>query len=380
MKYCLITHSLACGGAERCVAALANHWAAAGHEVVVVTQAPRTLDFYALHPGVGRVALALDRPSTGAWQAVAHNLARVRALRQVLRQERPDVAVGVMTASNCLLALARSLGGGTYLAVGSEEYPPYMRPLGQPWETLRRLLYPRLDAVVSHAAPSAQWLQRHAGVRCAPVLPNPIPWPLPRQAPLLATAPAFPEQKTLLAVGRLAPEKGFGRLLRAFAGLAPRHPQWRLVILGEGPGRAGLEAQRQALALQDRVFLPGLAGNVGDWYTAADLFALTSHHEGFGNALAEALMHGLPAVSVDCEAGPREILRHGVDGLLVPQDEPTALASALDRMMADEALRSACARRAVEARERFAPAQVAARWDALFDDLRQARPVRAGVS
>jgi len=143
------------------------------------------------------------------------------------------------------------------------------------------------------------------------------------------------------------------------------------------PGRAGLEAQRRELDLQDRVSLPGLAGNVGDWYAAADVFVLTSRYEGFPNTLLEALAAGLPAVSVDCDTGPREILRHGVDGLLVPQDDSpgpgngpeNGLAAALDRMMADDALRRACAARAVEVRDRFALPRIAAQWDALVTEL-----------
>jgi glycosyltransferase involved in cell wall biosynthesis len=83
------------------------------------------------------------------------------------------------------------------------------------------------------------------------------------------------------------------------------------------------------------------------------------------------MSYGLPCISVDCETGPREILRHEVDGLLVPRDEPDALTSALQRLMADENLRSRFGKKAVEVRQRFALERVAAMWVQLFEQVKR---------
>ena len=80
---------------------------------------------------------------------------------------------------------------------------------------------------------------------------------------------------------------------------------------------------------------------------------MSSRSEGFSNTLIEAMTHGLPAVSFDCDAGPRNIIRHGMDGLLVPACDTDVLEGALRGMMADRSLRHRFAQRAVEARERF---------------------------
>ena len=127
-----------------------------------------------------------------------------------------------------------------------------------------------------------------------------------------------PGRKVLLAVGRLEVEKGFDWLIDAFSALATKYPEWDLVILGEGSLRATLEKQVQTSGLARRVFLPGRVGNVGDWYERANLYVMSSRFEGFGNTLGEAMAYGLPAVSFDCETGPRNIIRHETDGLLVP--------------------------------------------------------------
>ncbi|AGW12685.1 glycosyltransferase family 4 protein [Megalodesulfovibrio gigas] len=380
MKLCFLIHSLAAGGAERWVATMANHWAAqaggAITAVTVLTMTPPARDFYALHPAIRRVCLGQEAVSAGVFHAVVKNLARVRSLRQALAREAPDVVLAVMPESSCLLALAGGRGR-SWTAIGAEHsYPPRNRlgrglP-GRLRSLARAVLYGRLDAVVCLTTTTADWMLRHTRTRRAPVIPNPAVWPLPVQPPLLEPARAGAAGRMLLAVGRLVPEKGFDRLLEAVAVLASRHLAWELVILGEGPQRAALEAQCERLGMTARIRLPGLAGNVGEWYAAADAFVLTSHYEGFPSTLLEALAAGVPAVSVDCLTGPRDILRHEVDGLLVPQDDAPALIAALDRMMTDDALRRACAARAVEARDRFALPRLAARWEALFMELRRA--------
>ena len=262
--------------------------------------------------------------------------------------------------------------GTGVVAVGSEHVHPPMSPLGQPWATLRRLIYPRLSAVSALTEESAKWIHSHARARRVPVMPNPIAYPLPNGQPEIdptVTRKALGGEKMLLAVGRLAEQKGFDRLLAAFARVYPAHPEWKLVILGEGQLREDLRSQRDELGLAQDIAIPGAVGNLGAWYSAADAFVMTSRFEGFGNTLAEALTYGLPSVAVDCETGPREIIRHDIDGLLVPQDDPDALAAALDRLMGDTNLRKRFAERAVEARERFAVQSVANQWEQLFRDL-----------
>jgi glycosyltransferase involved in cell wall biosynthesis len=121
--------------------------------------------------------------------------------------------------------------------------------------------------------------------------------------------------------------------------------------------------------MSQRINMPGTVGNVGDWYEAADLYVLTSLFEGFPNSLLEAMAYGLPAVSVDCDAGPRDIVRHGVDGLLVPQDNPAALVNALQRLMDDNRLRDTYAAKAVEVRQRFSILSMVSQWQRLFEGI-----------
>jgi glycosyltransferase involved in cell wall biosynthesis len=364
-RVAFVIYSMGGGGAERVAANLANHWAGAGWDITIVTFAPRSLDFYDLHPAITRVALDLVGDSRNPVHGLWRNLRRMRALRHVLRKSRPAVALGLMTGANVLLSIAAY--GLPVRVIGSEHVHPPKFPLSPLWERLRKHCYGRLDALAVLTRESAAWFQANTTAHLVAVIPNPAPWPLLGQEPRVSPeSVCMAGRKVLLAVGRLVEQKGFDWLLSAFRTVGQRHSQWDLVILGDGPLRAALELQVKSEGLDGRVFLPGHVGNLAEWYERADLYVMSSRYEGFGNTLAEAMAHGLAAVSFDCDTGPRDIIRHEIDGLLVAPGEPASLAAAMDRLMADRDLRHQFAARAMDARDRFSVQWIARRWEELF--------------
>jgi len=375
MHVLICIHSLGNGGAERMAGELANGWARAGRTVTLVTLEDADVDFQCLDPAVRRLALAVSGNSGGWGAAIYNNWRRVRALRQVLRRQRPDVALAMMTTSAVLLAIASA--GLTVATVGAERTFPPKAGLPRPWLWLRYWCYGWLDGVVAQTPEAADWLRAHTRAGRVDVVPNHAVWPLSDRSPHLAPDDVgMAGRRRLLAVGRLSSEKGMDTLIEIFNGLGRRHPDWELVIVGEGLARAKLTTRVEALGLADRVFLVGRLGNLANWYRSAHLFVLPSRFEGFPNVLVEAMEHGLPCVAFDCPAGPRHIIRHGVDGELVPDQNVDALASTLERMMADEALRQVYGERAREVLERFAFTRVMAIWNTLFDSVIAARRAR----
>ncbi len=337
--------------------------------MTVVTLVSPVFDFYELNPSIKRITLELPAASTNPIKAITNNLGRALALRRVLRAVRPDVALSLMTSSNILLALAAT-GMKDMITVGSERVHPPKYPIGRIWETLRAQLYRRLDAIVALTSESADWLSQHTHARRVVRIPNIATWPLILQPPYLEPTVRSSKQRLLLSVGRLTEQKGFDKLIAAFQRVSVQFPHWHLVILGDGPDRAALKAQIEAAMLHHRVSLPGRAGNIGQWYSVADLFVMSSSFEGFPNVLAEAMAHGLPAVSFDCDTGPRDIIRHEVDGLLVANGDVKALSNALGRLMGDTCLRQQFAVNAVDVRERFSIVKIAGLWENLFKELR----------
>lgn len=367
LRVLLFIHSLHGGGAERVAADLSAHWAGMGREVMVVTQASADGDVYTLHPKVRREVLHTAGEG-GGLRGIWSNVQRVRALRRVIKVFRPDIVLGMMTTASVLSVLAST--GLACRVIATEHTHPPSQTLSGFWQRLRRLTYPRAARVVALTRGTAQWIEQHVpGSRLA-VIPNPVHWPLPKGEPVLAPA-SNDGRRRLLAVGRLHADKGFDLLLQAYARLALSHPDWDLVILGEGGERRALQAQVREAGLQDRVSLPGRAGNVGDWYQSADLYVLTSRFEGLSNTLLESMASGLAAVAFDCDTGPREIVREGVDGVLVrPNGDVDALCRELGAVMGDEAARLRMAEAATAVRERFSAERVLGLWEELFDGVR----------
>jgi glycosyltransferase involved in cell wall biosynthesis len=371
MKLCLVIDSLRMGGAERVVVTLADHWASLGWQVSVATVRDPETDHFRMSAEVNRVDLGGRRRSAGRFSAVEKafplwgRLGAVIRLRRYVQSTNPSIVMSHLTKMNVATWVA--LMGTRATIVGTEHsYPPTIG-LGTAWRGLRRLVIPKLSHVSVLTDDTAEWLRREIGVHRIGVIPNPLRFPIPTGEPVVP--PFDGSGSLLLAVGRLLPVKGFDLLIDAFAVLAQQHPDWKLVILGEGPERSALEEQVRAHGLAERVEMPGMVGNVGDWYATADLLVMTSRAEGLPMVLIEALASGCPAVAVDCMTGPRDILRHEVDGLLVPENDQESLIQGLDRLMSDRTLRELYAQRAVEVRTRFSTAQIAGQYEQLFQKL-----------
>ena len=369
MQIVIFINSLSSGGAERVTANLANEWVMRGWDVTVLSLAHESLDFYKLHSKVQRIALNLANDSGNPVAAIYANVERVLAIRRTLKRIKPDIVFGVMSRSSVLAILASMRLG--IPVIGTEHIYPPMNPENLFWDRMRKWTYPYAARVVMLTSEGLSWLDEKIPHARGAVIPNPVSFPLVASEPYLIPEKwVAPERRLLLAVGRLSEQKGFDYLLKAFSGLVAIYQDWDLVILGEGPLRESLESQIQTYGLEKRVYLPGRAGNVGDWYQRADLFVMSSRYEGFPMTLVEAMAYGCAVVSYDCDTGPRDIIREGVDGLLVgPVGDVSALASVLDQLMRDDGARERMGQMAIEIKTRYSLESILTMWNNLFADI-----------
>jgi len=359
LRLALVIPTMQAGGAERVMSLIARHFDANGHAVAILTLEPAgTKSFYPLPDRVRHLPLGTEGGQTGLVRRLGAHGQRVFRLRGALRAFRPDLVISFCTEMNVLCSLA-VLGRGWPLIV-SERVDPLMHRPAWPWRLMRRFVYPRAASVVVQSEEMRAYFAPWGTLRLR-VIPNPVP---------PASTPARNPASTILAVGRLARQKGFDYLLPAFARVAEKFPDWRLRIIGEGGERPRLEQQAAELGVRDRVDLPGLCAEIGVEYAGAKIFALPSRYEGFPNALMEAMAAGLPVVAAQCRGGIAEIIRDGDNGLLFPTGSVLALAEALDRLMGSADLRERLGGQASRVAETYSVPRVMAQWE---------RAVAAGV-
>jgi glycosyltransferase involved in cell wall biosynthesis len=369
MNLLFYIYSLGSGGAERVTVNLANYWAGRGWRITVVTAATVADDIYVLNPAIARISLNLPQNGGNPGAKLTRAVKRAWALRRMLLNVKPDLAVAMMDTSCATLALAAS-GLRGIVPVGSLHNHPPCIATNSLFHAIQSMTYRNLAALFVLTRETAAWIAANTYARRIEVVPNPIPWPLAGGSPKLnPDSICKPGRKLLLAAGRLVPQKGFDLLIEAFAHLAERHNDWDLTILGEGPERQRIEQTISERGLGTRVKLPGWAGNMPDWYRRARLYVMSSRHEGFPNTLAEAMAHGLPAVSFNCDTGPGDIIRDGIDGFLVPTEDVPALVASLERLMSDEDLCEAFGSAAKQARDRFSMERVTQMWESVFEEL-----------
>lgn len=342
---------------------MANYWAEKGWEITLLTFDGKP-SFYELHPAVNHQALGLAGVSRGAVDAVRNNLKRLRVLRAAIRASSPEAVVSSMSETNVSVLLA-SIGLSVPVLV-LEQIDPNQHRIGKVWNILRLLTYRHAGAVVALNQASLSYFPRSIRKR-GRVIPNPA---VVKEG---VRNPSNQAGYTLMAMGRLDAQKGFDLLLEAFARIAPDHPDWSLEIWGEGGMREELESLMAKLGLIGRARLAGVTRNAFDQLRRADLFVLSSRYEGFPLVLCEAMGCGLPVVSFDCPSGPNEIIRDGLDGILVPRADVGALAETLHRLMADGRERERISKRAPEVLERFGIGRVMEKWE---QAIRDCRPLR----
>jgi glycosyltransferase involved in cell wall biosynthesis len=342
---------------------LASAWSDRGSEVTLIAFDGSHVPAYPLHAAVKLRSLGVpNQPSANLFQALSRNIRRIWRLRREIYQSKPDVVISFVDFPNILTLLATR--GARVPVIVSERANPALVEIGAFWGMLRRLTYPFASALVCQT--SAMVTLTQAKIKIAGyTIPNPVV--LPSSSNIQPNRNS--KSRLIVAMGRLVPQKGFDLLLEAFSRIADRHPDWLVKILGQGPLQKQLEAQAESLGIKERVYFAGVLADPFPELRAADLFVFSSRFEGFGNALAEAMACGLPAISFDCPAGPSDIIRQGVDGILVPPEDVTALAQAMDRLMGDERERARLAHRAREAVDRFSLEGVLVLWDKLFGDV-----------
>jgi glycosyltransferase involved in cell wall biosynthesis len=360
---CFVLPSLDGGGAERAAVHILNALDPAEWDRSMYLFRREGPYLEAVDPGIA-VAAGDAGSRAGRWLA----------LRRYLRASRPQLVVSFLSYFSVLSAARAANIGARVVFDQQTPLSAFLADADYPWRrpwrrrafsVVARLGYRRADAVVTTSKGIADDLVDRFGVARdrVTVVHNPVDLDAIARATGEGLDPAHAAQwsrPAIVAVGRLAEAKNYPLLLEALA-IVRRTIPARLFIVGRGEREADLRRDIERLGLSDAVVLCGFQANPWKYIARADVFALTSRYEGFGNVLAEAMACGVPVVATS-SPGTKEIVSVGIDGLLVERHEPGAVAAALERVLTNDAFHARLSYGAHQGAKRFALPAIAAAY------------------
>lgn len=345
MKLTFVTSTLHAGGAERVISLLANSFCQKGYEVEIVC-INKHLVFYPIDEKV-KVWFAEDEVKSPSI------LKKVLWLRNYIKNDRPDVVIAFMLEVYCV-TLA-SLIGVSVPVISSERIDPHF--FGRAKGLLRWLLLRRTTHLVVQTVRIKDFYSAKLQSRTT-IIPNPVTDKVFSLTPTL-------KQKRIITVGRLAYQKNYPMMFRAFAKVHHDFPDWQLVVYGNGPQKEEIRGVIERLGMEGHIILAGKSDHVVEEMNKSSLFVMSSDYEGMSNALLEAVCVGLPVISTDV-SGAKDLITEGVNGYIVPVGNERALTLALSSMLSSPEKMDEMGRQSKALAPRFREEQIVGQWEGLI--------------
>lgn len=381
MKITFVTSTLTSGGAERVISLLANNFSERGYEVEMIALTSISPDYYSLNPNVKFIHA--DKVSKGGL------LGELWWFRRHIKKEQPDVVIAFMEAVYEFVLLA--LLGTKVPVISSERLDPAL--ISWPRKVLRWLLLPTTTAHVVQTQHIKQYYNQRIQKKTH-IIYNPVNEKVFQVKVDGLKVKEGEEVKgdrlkvkdgvevkgeglkikderlnRIISVGRLYPQKNQKMMIEAFAKIAPKFPEWSLVIYGEGYLREDLESLVERLKVKDKVLLPGRCETVIEEVAKSKVFCLSSDYEGMSNAMIEALCVGTPVISTKV-SGTDELIRDGENGLLVDIGDTEGLAQAFERLLSNQELREQLGKEGQKLATQFKTDTIVDQWEKLVHRLK----------
>lgn len=359
MKITFFITTLGGGGAERVLSDLSNHLCEMNHTIELLVLRGQE----AKYPLNAKINIKYLQPeyykkTTSAISRVKELCIAHKALRNL---GNADVLVCFLELPVLLGLLFRRCYKQPLLICernNPENYPKIYQKVYKKYAN-------RADGCVCQTDYIVQWYSKYIRKDAiTAVIPNAI-------GAALSTAPYSKRTKnTIVTMGRLEPQKNHRLLIEAFAMIAKKYNGFNLYIYGDGSLRGELVEYAKQQGVESRVFFPGYCSDITEILGETKIFAMSSDFEGMPNALAEAMAMGVACVSTNCAGGgAQQLIRDGVNGLLVPCGDKIALAHALETLITDENLSNQIGIAAREIRNTLSSKNIYRTWENLLEDF-----------
>lgn len=343
------------GGAERVLTNLSNRLVNDGYEIVVATQWQGENEFV-LDEKVKRVHVGLLEADAKR-NRIARMLQRVVYLRKLILKERPDVVISFLKYNNYRSLLA-NIGTGipNIIAVRIDPKADYSKPADR---IIIPLLFPLAKGAVFQTVEQKEFFPKNLQKKSEVIL-NPV-----HNKYIYAKQPEKKE-KCVVQSGRLVGFKNQQMLIKAFVKVHKKHPDYQLKLYGRDASDGTKEVLEQLIQdydAKDYIFLMGASDSLEKELPKAEIAAFSSDYEGLPNALIEAMVLGMPVVATDCPCGgPRTLIKHEENGLLIPVGDEAALTESICRLIEDKELASKLGKNAKRLSEHVNEEAIIAQW------------------
>lgn len=349
------------GGVERVTVNMANYYVTAGHRVTILSLSrKKDLNFFNLDERVVIHYLNFHFENGFNLPQKIASVFKVNSYLKKIKEQAIVIATGTSYPSSLLAMLPRRKNlktiGFQHATYASARHI---------WGLLRWLFFSRLDAVVSLVECDLPDLKKH----------NSNCWVIPNALHFYPEKFAKLENKTILTIGRMHPEKGYDLLIKVFEKFTVTHPDWRFKILGDGPLKNEIIESIEKTGFKERIEILPPSDQIYDHFLEASIYLMPSRVEPFGMVLLEAQACGLPVVAFNCPTGPAEIITNftdgcnNADGFLIHPFDLDEMNSKLHELCTNPELRKSLGHNGHENVKRFAPEAIYQKWDQLFDQL-----------
>ena len=321
MHILVVANNLLPGGAERVIVQLLNNWVTKDIDCSLVI-VNKTQHYYTLSPEIKLYEL-----ESFSQNVIANKLYKYSEVRKIVKKVRPDIVLSLPEEIG--IYVTGALLGTKIPVVVSERNNPWVMPNKKVTRILRKLLYPFTAGLIFQTKQAASFFTKKIQKKGI-VLPNPLDLsriPQPYNGV---------REKIIVSAGRLEVQKNFRLLIEAFSVFQNTHPEYKLIIYGEGTLRSELERYASEKIPNGNFFLPGRVTDLPERMLKASAFVLSSDFEGIPNVLIEALAMGIPSVSTDCApGGAAELIDDGVNGFVVPVRDAELLSKRMEEIVDD---------------------------------------------
>lgn len=344
MKKVIFTcNRIGTGGAERVITNIANRMSKDGIEVKLICYDVLDGFYYPINEGVEIVEIDKELGKhKGVLSRKLYGCRNLYRLYAELKRQKPDVVISFYTKQTCYSILCANLLG---IPIVGAERDHFFLSDGRISHILRKVFYKRATGFIHQTTWAKKYLEENYKTPLnAIVMHNPL-W-------ISEYPERCPEKNTVVAVGRLALQKNYLGMIRAFDRVVQEIPDAKLKIYGNGEQRDKLEREIDAHHLNNNIFLMGQTENVVEQLSKADAYIMFSHGEGYPNALMEALACGVPCVASDCPVGgPAELIENNVNGFLTQNEDIDALAEKVIDLLKNDTTKARFSKEAIKIRQ-----------------------------